>query len=73
MRGLRWPAGGLAVVLALLCAGCSSGSATPQHIELDAGPAAGAFDTPVHITVSGLAPGGGVTVQAQTRDVQGRR
>ena len=61
------------MLLALLCAGCSSGSATTQHIELNAGPAAAAFDTPVHITVSGLPPGGGVTVQAQTRDDQGRR
>jgi dienelactone hydrolase len=73
MRGLRWPAGGLAVLLALLCAGCSSVSAATQHMELDAGPAAAAFDTPVHITVSGLAPGERVTVQAQTRDALGRR
>jgi dienelactone hydrolase len=73
VRGSWWPVGGLAVLLALLCAGCSSGPATPQHVELDAGPAAAAFDTPVHITVSGLPPGGDVTVQAQTRDAQGRR
>jgi dienelactone hydrolase len=73
VRGLRWPAGELTVLLALLCAGCSSGSAATQHIELDAGPAAAAFDAPVHITVSGLPPGGAVTVQAQTRDHQGRR
>jgi dienelactone hydrolase len=71
--GLRWPAVGLAVLLAVLCAGCSSGSATTQHIEPNAGPAAAAFDTPVHITLSGLPPGGGVTVQAQTRDAQGRQ
>jgi dienelactone hydrolase len=73
VRGLRWPACGLAVLLALLCAGCSSGSAAPQHVALDAGPAAAAFDTPVDITISGLPPGGAVTVQAQTRDAQGRR
>ena len=73
VRGSRWPAGGLAVLLALLCAGCSSGSAAPQHVELDAGPAAAGFDTPVHITLSGLPPGGAVTVQTQTRDAQGRR
>jgi dienelactone hydrolase len=72
MRGLRSPAGGLAVLLALLGAGCSSGPATTRSVELDAGPAAAAFDTSVHITVSGLPPGGGVTVQAQTRDGQGR-
>ena len=35
VRGLRLPAGGLAVLSALLCAGCSSGPATTQHIELD--------------------------------------
>jgi dienelactone hydrolase len=72
VRGSRWPAGGLAVVLALLGAGCSSGPAATQHIQLDAGPAAAAFDAPVHITVSGLAPGEGVTVRAQARDAQGR-
>jgi hypothetical protein len=73
VRGLRWPAGGLAVLLALLCAGCSCGPAATRHIELDAAPAAAAFDAPVHITVSGLPPGGAVTVQAQTRDDQGHR
>jgi hypothetical protein len=70
--GSRWPAGGLAVLLALLCAGCGSESASTQHIELDAGPAVAAFDAPVHITVSGLPPGGRLTVRAQTRDAQGR-
>ncbi len=68
VRGLRWPIGGLAVLLALLCAGCSSGSASTQHVTLAAGPAAAAFDTPVHVTVSGLPPGRPVTVQAQTHD-----
>jgi hypothetical protein len=47
VRGWRRPAGGLAVLLALLCAGCGSGPADPQHVELDAGPAAAAFDAPV--------------------------
>jgi dienelactone hydrolase len=60
------------VLLALLCAGCSSGSASTQHVRLAAGPAAAAIDTPVHVTVSGLPPGGPVTVRAQTRDNQGR-
>jgi dienelactone hydrolase len=68
MRGSRWPAGGLAVLLALLCAGCSSGSASTQHVTLAAGTAAAAFDSPVHVTVSGLPPGEPVTVQAQTHD-----
>ena len=40
-------------------------------MRLDAGPAAGVFDTPVHITVRGLPPGL-ITVQARTRDSQGR-
>jgi dienelactone hydrolase len=73
VRGLRWPAGGLAVLLALLGAGCGSGPVTTQHIVLDAGPAAAAFDAPVHVAVSGLPPEGAVTVQAQARDGLGRR
>lgn len=40
-------------------------------MRLDAGPAAAAFDTPVHITISGL-PRGLVTVQARARDYEGR-
>lgn len=44
----RCRAGGLAVLLALPCAGCSSGSASTQHVTLAAGPTAAAFDTPVH-------------------------
>jgi hypothetical protein len=39
---------------------------------LEAGPAAAVFDTPVHITVSGL-PQGLVTVQGRARDSQGRQ
>jgi dienelactone hydrolase len=70
--GLRRPAVGLAVLLALLGVGCSSGSASTRHVTLTAGPAAAAFDTPMHVTVSGLPPGGPVTVQAQTRDGQNR-
>lgn len=71
MRVLPRCAAGLLVgVLALGCAGCS-GSSTALHVRLDAGPAAAALDTPVHITVSGLPPGL-VTVRAQTRDDQGR-
>ena len=72
MQGLRWRFAGLAVLLALLSGGCSSGLASALHVRLDAGPAAGAFDTPVHVTVRGLAPGGLVTLQAKTRDGQGR-
>ncbi len=70
---LRWLVGGLAVALATLCAGCSSESAPTQHVGLNAGPAAAAFDTSVHVTVSGLPPWGRVTVRAQTRDDLGRR
>lgn len=73
VRGLPWyVAGRLAGVLVLACGGCSGGSASPLHVRLDAGPAAAAFDTPVHITVRGLPPGL-VTVRAQARDYQGRQ
>ena len=67
-HGLRWPVGGLACLLALLGAGCSGGSSSTQPVTLAAGPAAAAFDTPVHVAVGGLPPGGSVTVQAQTHD-----
>lgn len=40
-------------------------------VRLSAGPAVAAFDTPVHVTVSGLPPGL-ATLRAQTRDDQGR-
>jgi dienelactone hydrolase len=72
VRGLRWGFAGLAVLLVLLCGGCSNRSAAALHVHLDAGPAAAPFDTPVHITVSGLSPAGLVTLQAKTRDDQGR-
>jgi dienelactone hydrolase len=72
VRGWRWRFAGLAVLFVLLGGGCSSGSATARQVHLDAGPAAASFDTPVHITVSGLSPAGLVTLQAMTRDFQGR-
>lgn len=72
MRGLHWCFAGLAVLFVLLGGGCSSGSATALQVHLDAGPAAAPFDTPVHITVSGLSPAGLVTLQATARDSQGR-
>ena len=75
MRTSRcWVAGlgMLAGVLGLACSGCSGGSASALHVRLAAGPAAAAFDTPVHITVTGLPPGL-VTVQARARDYQGRQ
>jgi hypothetical protein len=56
----------------LLCVGCSGGSARALHVRLNAGPAAGPFDTPVHITASGLPPGGLVTLAARTRGSDGR-
>jgi dienelactone hydrolase len=67
----RCATGLLAVVLALGCAGCTSGPSAALRVRLNAGPAAAAFDTPVHITVSGL-PQGLVTLRAQARDYQGR-
>jgi dienelactone hydrolase len=73
MRGLRWRVGGLlGGVLVLLAGGCSSGSAGVLHVRLTAGPAAAAFDTPIHITASGLPSAGLVTVQARTLDYEGR-
>jgi hypothetical protein len=42
------------------------------HVRLEAGPVAAAFDTPVRVTVSGLPPGGLITLRAKTRDYQGR-
>ena len=52
--------------------GCSSGKAAALHVRLDAGPAVAAFVTPVHVTVSGLTPGGLVTVRARTTDYKAR-
>jgi dienelactone hydrolase len=56
---------------ALACGGCSAGAASVSHVRLDAGPADALFITPVQIAASGLPPGP-VTVQAQTRDYQGK-
>jgi dienelactone hydrolase len=74
MRRLRRRAGGLlGGALMLLSAGCSAGSASALHVRLDAGPAVAPFDTPVHVLVSGLPPGSLLTMQARTRDAEGRR
>jgi hypothetical protein len=61
----------LVVVIALASAACSSGPSAPLHVRLAAGPAAGAFDSPIHIAASGLPPGALVSVQARARDYQG--
>jgi Acyl-CoA thioester hydrolase/BAAT N-terminal region len=71
VHGLRWRIAGLVGAVAMLC-GCSSGSAAALHVRLHAGPAAAPYDTPVHITVSGLPPGKLVTLQARARDDEGR-
>jgi dienelactone hydrolase len=55
----------------LASGGCSGGPSSGLRVRLDAGPAAAAFDAPVHITVSGLPPGL-ITVQASARDSQGK-
>jgi dienelactone hydrolase len=57
-------------VLALAAAGCGSGPADMPHVRLDAGPAAAALVDPVHVSVSGLPPGGLVTVQARALDAR---
>jgi dienelactone hydrolase len=57
--------------LALLCAACS-GSSPRLHVRLDAGPVTAPFDTPVHVTLTGLPPSGLVTLDARTTDYQGR-
>lgn len=41
-------------------------------MRLDAGPAAAAFDTPVHVTLGGLPADGMVTLQARSDDYEGR-
>ncbi|HEY6295170.1 MAG TPA: acyl-CoA thioesterase/bile acid-CoA:amino acid N-acyltransferase family protein [Streptosporangiaceae bacterium] len=71
MRTGRWFA---SIAVALLCASCSGASAGPPHlhVNLSAGPFSAPFDTPVHITVSGLPAGGLVTLRAQALDSQGR-
>src|SRR5580658_10142120 len=63
-----WAAAGAVLVLA--AAGCGGGQAAMLHVRLDAGPAAAALVDPVHVSVSGLPPGGLVTVQARTLDAQ---
>ena len=70
MRSGRWLS---SIAIALLCAGCSGVPASPPHlhVRLVAGPYSAPFDTPVHVTVSGLPPGGLVTLRAQTDDYQG--
>jgi dienelactone hydrolase len=73
VRWSRWRGkGALAGAFVMLCAGCSSASAGPLHVRLDAGPAAGAFVTPVHVAASGLPADGLVTVQARADDYEGR-
>jgi dienelactone hydrolase len=57
----------------VLVTGCSSGHDTAAlHVGLDAGPSVAALVTPIHVDVSGLPPGGLVTVRASTTDYQGR-
>jgi dienelactone hydrolase len=64
-----WVSAGAVLVLA--GAGCGSGPAGAP-VRLDAGPAAAAMIAPVHVSVSGLPPGGLVTVQARALDAQGQ-
>jgi hypothetical protein len=71
MHGLRRCISASAAALLLLCAGCG-GSAGALQVRLNAGPADAPFDTPVHITASGLPPGGLVTLAATTRDSAGK-
>jgi dienelactone hydrolase len=72
MHGLRRCISASAAALLLLCAGCCGGSAGALQVRLNAGPADAPFDTPVHITASGLPPGGLVTLAATTRDSAGK-
>jgi len=71
VRTRRWFA---STAIALLCAGCSGGPSSPAHahVDLNAGPFSAPFDTPVHVTVSGLPPGGLVTLRARTLDYEGK-
>jgi dienelactone hydrolase len=64
-----WVSAGAVLVLA--GAGCGSGPAGAL-VRLDAGPAAAAMIAPVHVSLSGLPPGGLVTVQARALDAQGQ-
>jgi dienelactone hydrolase len=59
--------------LTFLCAACGGAPARVLHVRLAAGPPAAAFVTPVHISVSGLPPGGLVTLRARASDYQGRQ
>jgi dienelactone hydrolase len=73
MWRMRRLAGGLASAVLALAAGCSSGGSSPDvSVHLDAGLAAAAAVTPVHVSISGLPAAGLVTVQARTTDDQGR-
>jgi len=75
MGGLGWRAArraGVALLLVLAGAGCGSGPAAAPPVRLDAGPAAAALIAPVHVGVSGLPPGGLVTVQARAVDRDGQ-
>jgi dienelactone hydrolase len=74
MRGWRsWCLGCAALIAAVASVtGCSGGQAAALQVRLDAGPAVAPFVTPIHVTVSGLPPGGLVTVRAQTTDYKGR-
>jgi dienelactone hydrolase len=75
VRTLQWYGSGLlagVLGLGLACSACGGGSAGAGQVRVEAGPAAAAFDTPVHIAVTGLPPGL-VTVRAQARDAQGRQ
>jgi len=67
-----WVSAGAALLLVLAGAGCGSGPAGALHVRLDAGPAVAAMIAPVHVSVSGLPPGGLVTVRARALDAQGR-
>ena len=58
--------------LIVVCTACGGGPARPLQVRLDAGPPAAAFVTPVHMSVTGLPPGGLVTVRARARDYKGR-
>ena len=74
MHGWRSRGGACAALIAAVAilTGCSSGAAAVLHVRLDAGPAVAALVTPIHVTVSGLPPGGAVTLRARTTDYEGR-
>ena len=71
LRRRSWGVAG--AVLVMVVAGCGGGGPTSgTAVRLDAGPAAAALDAPLHVSVSGLPPGGLVTVQARALDRQGQ-